>query len=398
MKRTNSLRDGTWFLAVFAVFLPFIIASCASEPSGEAGPATGEGSEPSIMESAASPEETTAERTTTDETGTGPVDIEVSTFVTGLEAPWDVAFLPGGDALVTERDTNRLLRVGSEGNVEEVQTIDEASGGGEGGLLGLTLSSNYKEDGYVYVYYTTDEDNRIARFRLGEEPEPIFTGIPASGIHNGGRIAFGPDGMLYAGTGDASDGTNSQDPESLAGKTLRLTPEGEVPEDNPISGNPVYSLGHRNVQGLAWDAGGQLYATEFGQNTFDEVNRIEPGGNYGWPEVEGEGGEPEYIDPIATFTTDEASPSGAEIPIDGAIPQWEGDFLMAALGGERLWRLELDGSGEVEEREDLLVGEYGRLRHVEQAPDGSLWILTNNRDGRGDPVPEDDRILRIAPA
>ncbi len=381
-----------------ATFTIFFVAACGSGTSGEAGPPPEEESEPTVIEDAAS-EEATTEPTTEE----APVDIEMSTLVTGLEAPWDAAFLPGGDALVTERDSSRILRVGEEGNVEEIRTIDEASGGGEGGLLGVAVSPNYEEDGYIYVYYTTDEDNRIVRFRLDGEPEEVFTGIPASGVHNGGRIDFGPDGMLYVGTGDASDGTNSQNPDSLGGKILRLTPEGEVPGGNPVSGNPMYSMGHRNVQGLAWDEGGQLYATEFGQNEFDEVNRIEAGENYGWPEVEGEGGEPEYVDPIATFTTIEASPSGADILVDGAIPQWEGDFFMASLRGETLWRLDLDENGEAENgeaagREALLEGEYGRLRHVEQAPDGSLWVLTNNRDGRGEPREGDDRILRIGAA
>ncbi|CAN5625048.1 PQQ-dependent sugar dehydrogenase [soil metagenome] len=366
-----------------AVFMVFLVAACGSGTSGEAGPPSGEDSDPTTVESMA--EMTTEEETTE---STALVDIEAGVLVGGLELPWDVAFLPDGDALVTERDTGRLLRVDEGGNTEEIQTI-EVDETGEGGLLGLALSPDYEEDEFIYAYYTTGEDNRIARFRLGEEPEAIFTGIPSAGIHNGGRIDFGPDGMLYAGTGDANETGNSQDPDSPGGKILRLTPEGEVPDDNPVSGNPMYSMGHRNVQGLAWDEGGQLFAPEFGQNAFDEVNRIEAGENYGWPEVEGEGGEPEYMDPIATFTTSEASPSGAAIMSGGAIPQWEGDFLMAALRGERLWRLDLDGSGEVAEREELLEGEYGRMRHVAQAPDGSAWILTSNGS--------DDQIIRVGP-
>nr|WP_205544198.1 PQQ-dependent sugar dehydrogenase [Rubrobacter indicoceani] len=318
-----------------------------------------------------------------------PVEVRATTLASGLELPWDVAFLPEGDALVTERDSNRLLRVTPEGEVLEVQTVDEATGGGEGGLLGVALSPDYESDGYVYAYYTTDDDNRIGRFQLGESPEPVFTGIPKAGNHNGGRMEFGPDGMLYVGTGDASEGALSQDRDSLAGKILRITPEGEVPDDNPVDGNPLYSLGHRNVQGLAWDAEGQLYASEFGQNTYDEANRIVAGENYGWPEVEGDGGEPEYVDPISTWATSEASPSGAAFLTDGAIPQWDGDFFMAALRGERLWRLEIE-NGEVTDREALLEGEYGRMRHVAQAPDGSLWVLTSNG--------QDDEIVRLAPA
>ncbi len=330
-------------------------------------------------------------------TRSGPVEVEARVIATGLEAPWALAFLPDGQTLVTERDSGRILSVDSAGNTEEVDRLPE-EGRGEGGLLGLAPSPDYRNDRYLYAYYSTGGENRVVRFRPGEPPEPILTGIPVNAYHDGGRISFGPDGMLYVATGDASVPSSSQDLSSLSGKILRLTPDGGVPADNPFPGNPVYSYGHRNVQGLAWDEDGQLYASEFGANAFDEVNRIEAGGNYGWPEVEGEGGEPEYIDPIAVFSTDEASPSGAEIPKDSAIPQWDGDFFMAALRGERLWRLELGPDGSVTEREELLRGEYGRLRHVAQAPDGSLWVLTNNRDGRGDPVPEDDRIIRLAPA
>ena len=330
----------------------------------------------------------------------GPVEVETTVVAAGLEAPWDLVFTPDGEALVSERDSSRLLSIDSSGNVEELQRLPE-NGTGEGGLLGIALSPNYESDGYIYAYYTTDTDNRVTRFRLGEDPEPILTGIPVLTYHNGGRIAFGPDGNLYVGTGDAGDTSNSQDLNSLGGKILRVTPDGDVPADNPFSNSPIYSYGHRNVQGLAWDEGGQLYATEFGQNRYDEVNRIQPGGNYGWPAVEGEGGffaSGEYIDPIATWATSEASPSGAAFLKNGAIPQWEGSFFMAALRGQRLYRLALDPSGTVTEQEELLSGQAGRLRHVVQAPDGSLWVLTSNRDGRGTPIATDDRILRLAPA
>ncbi|AHY47119.1 Glucose/sorbosone dehydrogenase [Rubrobacter radiotolerans] len=356
------------------LLIALLVAGCGS--GGEAGP-------PPEAEDARTVE-TRAEGTTPGE----PVEVRAETLVSGLELPWDVAFLPEGDALLTERDSNRLLRVTPEGEVSEVQTLDVATGNGEGGLLGVALSPEYAEDGYVYAYYTTEEDNRIARFRLGEEPEPVFTGLPSAGIHNGGRIEFGPDGMLYVGTGDAAEPDLAQDRGSPAGKILRLTPEGEVPPDNPVPGNPMYSMGHRNVQGLAWDGDGQLYASEFGQDAYDELNRIEAGENYGWPEVEGEGGEPEYTDPIGVWRPSEASPSGVAILRDGAVPQWEGDLFMTALRGERLWRVSLERGEEVG-RESLLEGDYGRLRHVEQAPDGSLWILTSNGT--------DDRIVRLAP-
>ena len=365
--------------------------------SGEPSEPEGAGGQTELTESGTPPAEDTSntelESTTPND---GPVEVETSVVATGLEAPWDLVFTPDGEALVTERDSGRLLSVDASGDVEELQSLP-AGGVGEGGLLGLALSPDYERDGLMYAYYSTGTDNRVVRFREGEEPEPVLTGIPVNSFHNGGRIAFGPDGNLYVGTGDAGARPSSQDTNSLAGKILRLTPEGEVPEDNPFSGNLLYSYGHRNVQGLAWDANGQLYASEFGQDTYDEVNRIVPGGNYGWPEVEGEGGEGSgYVDPVATFfPTSEASPSGVEILKGGAIPQWEGDFFMAALRGQRLYRLDLDESGAVVGQEELLQGEAGRLRHVVQAPDGSLWVLTSNRDGRGNPVPDDDRILRL---
>ena len=382
---------------IFAVAVLF--AGCGAEQaSEEPEDPGGSGAQTELTDSGTpAPEDTDAVDPESTSANAGPVAVETSVITRGLEAPWDLVFTPDGEALITERDSGRLLSVDSSGNVEELQRLP-AGGTGEGGLLGIALSPDYENDGYIYAYYTTDNDNRLTRFRLGEDPEPLLTGIPVQSYHNGGRIAFGPDGYLYLGTGDGGDISTSQDLNSLGGKILRITPEGRVPADNPFPGSPVYSYGHRNVQGLAWDASGRLYATEFGQTSYDEVNIIEPGQNYGWPEIEGEGGEPRYTDPISTWSTSEASPSGAEILINGAIPQWEGDFFMAALRGQRLWRLDLDENGAVVGREAFLSGLAGRRRHVAQAPDGSLWILTSNRDGRGNPTADDDRILRLAPA
>jgi len=312
-------------------------------------------------------------------------------LVRGLAAPWGLAFLPGGDALVSERDSARLLRVRPDGSVRPLGTVPGVDASGEGGLLGIAVRPSFDTDRLVYAYYTSSSDNRIVRFPLdGDRPGPqqvLVTSIPVSGIHNGGRLVFGPDGMLYAGTGDASERGRAQDLASLGGKVLRMTPEGKPPPDNPVPGSLVFSRGHRNVQGLAFDPAGRLFASEFGQNRFDEVNRIVAGGNYGWPEVEGAGGEPRFRDPLVTWATDESSPSGAAIA--------GGALYVAALRGQRLWRIPLDGRGGLGRPEPLFVGEFGRLRHVALAPDGSLWVLTSNRDGRGDPVADDDRILRI---
>jgi glucose/arabinose dehydrogenase len=310
-------------------------------------------------------------------------DSAIETVATGLRAPWGIAFLPDGSALVTERDTGRILSVKRPGTVTEVQKISEARPGGEGGLLGIAVSPTYERDGWVYIYYTAADDNRIARLHLGEAPQPILTGIAKAGIHNGGRIAFGPDGMLYAGTGDASDRGEAQNRASLNGKILRVTPDGRPAPGNPFGDSPVYSYGHRNVQGLAWDSSGQLYASEFGQNRLDELNRIEPGRNYGWPEVEGPGDDPAFVNPVATWSTSDASPSGLAIMDDRAY--------LACLRGTKLYRIGLDGSGP----QALLSNQYGRLRAVVVAPDQTLWVLTSNRDGRGTPATSDDRILRL---
>ena len=387
----GSDRESFGRILLLAVLLALACAACdrTNEERGE----NGNDFSPITTGRAENAEETTGPVATRVER------VEVSTLVTNLDVPWSFAFLPDGDALVTERDSGRLLRVSLSGEVREIQTLPE-SGSGEGGLLGVAVSPEYEDDHYVYAYYTTKVDNRVVRFRLGAKPQPILTGIPANTFHDGGRIKFGPDGMLYVSTGDAGDSASSQDRNSLGGKILRIEPDGSVPSDNPFSGNPVYTYGHRNVEGLAWDAEGQLYASEFGQNAWDEVNRIEPGQNYGWPEVEGRGGgDLGYVDPITVWPTSEASPSGAEIMVGGSIPQWEGDLFVTALRGERLWRLELNGRGEVVEREKLLDHEVGRVRDVAQAPDGSLWVSTSNHDTYGSPVSEqDDRILRLAPA
>ncbi len=309
-------------------------------------------------------------------------------LVTGLEAPWGLGFLPSGEALVTERDTARVLRIpAGGGRPTELTTVEVAEPQGEGGLLGLAVSPTYEQDRLVYLYVTTAQDNRIVRLSTDtpDTVEPVLTGIPKGTIHNGGRLAFGPDGLLYAGTGDTGDTSLAQDPRSLGGKVLRMTPDGQPAE---AAGSLVFSLGHRNVQGLAFDGAGRAYAVEFGQNRFDEVNQIVEGSNGGWPDVEGPGsGGGRFLAPIATWEPSEASPSGAAIV---------GDTLyVAALRGQRLWRVPLDGRGGAGEPEALYTGDFGRLRAVEPAPDGTLWALTSNRDGRGEPQADDDRVLRL---
>lgn len=344
-------------------------------------------------------ETTTSQEATATEASVPADQLEPADVTTELEVPWGIDFLPNGDALVTERDSGRLLRIDDSGKASEVQVIDSEPAG-EGGLLGIAVSPDYATDKLVYAYYSTAEDNRISRFELGEEPEPIVTGIETAEIHNGGGLAFGPDGMLYASTGDAGDGERAQDRESLNGKILRMTPEGDAPSDNPFGDSLVYSRGHRNVEGLAWDEQGELYATEFGESEFDEVNLIKPGANYGWPMVEGDGGDDGFVDPILTWSPSEASPAGAVIPDEEAenAGSLAGTILVAALAGERLWQVELSEDGEeVTGRTPLLEGELGRIRTAVQTPDGEIWLATSNRDGRGTPNDGDDRIVRLKP-
>ncbi|NLI85247.1 MAG: PQQ-dependent sugar dehydrogenase [Propionibacterium sp.] len=328
----------------------------------------------------------------TDATGTaapgttGSVSGAVEIISTGLAAPWSIAFLDD-TPLVSERDSGRVLELDGEGNGREIATIAGVVARGEGGLLGIAV-----HDGYLYAYFTASGENRVERFELIGEPgslslgeaETILDGLPAAGVHNGGRIALGPDGMLYVTAGDANDRASAQSLDALSGKILRLTPSGDVPDDNPFAGSPVYSYGHRNPQGIAWDAEGTLYASEFGQNTWDELNIIEPGGNYGWPQVEGIAGQEAFIDPVQQWRPADASPSGIAIA---------GDTLYVAnLRGQRLRAVPLADPSTATE---LLVGEYGRLRDAVAAPDGSIWVLTNNTDGRGRPAADDDRILRL---
>lgn len=327
---------------------------------------------------------------TSQTTSAAPTAPEV--VAAGFDVPWGLVVLDDGSALVGERDTARVWRVPASRAPEPVTTVPGVEPGGEGGLLGLAVPEG-RTPGVFYAYATTESDNRVLRVdptASTESGEPavevVLDGIPKAGNHNGGRIAFGPDGYLYVTTGDASDGALSQDPGSLAGKILRITPDGEPAPGNPDPGSPVWSLGHRNVQGLGWDEQGRLWASEFGQNALDEVNLIEPGGNYGWPHFEGPGGEPEFVDPVVTWTPAEASPSGLAVGPDGTL-------YVAALRGEALWEIPVDEEGEVGEPERLLTG-YGRLRSVVVDDDGALWVLTNNTSG-ADAADEDDRLLRV---
>ena len=324
-----------------------------------------------------------------------PIITAGASIVKGLDAPWSIAFLPDGSALVSERDSARILRVEPDGRktvtAQPVGRVDSVVPRGEGGLLGLAIPPGPAPT-EVYAYITARNGNRVVAINwdgqhLGSQ-RIVIDGIPKSSIHNGGRLAFGPDGMLYIATGDAGNGANAPKRRSLAGKVLRITPQGQPAPDNPFRGSPVWTLGHRNVQGLAFDTAGRLLASEFGEKDVDELNVLAAGRNYGWPTVEGRGGGTKLVNPIVEWSpTSTASPSG--------IAVLGGFVYVASLRGQVLWQVPLRGAG-AGKPVALDLGDLGRLRDVVVAPDRSLWLLTNNTDGRGDPRRGDDRIIRLS--
>lgn len=321
-------------------------------------------------------------------------DIEI--IAQNLEIPWDVAFLSNGEMLITERP-GRLIKIGNDRKVYEISGVRHI---GEGGLLGIALHPNFANNQFLYLYLTSQKNgqliNRIERSRFQNDslssPEIIVEGITGAPNHDGGRIEFGPDGMLYATTGDAQMSNLSQDSKSLNGKILRVKDDGSIPQDNPF-GNEVYSLGHRNPQGLAWDKQGRLWSTEHGRSGtlsgFDELNLIEKGKNYGWPEIQGDETGNDMVAPIIHSGEDETwAPSGAEYINDS--------IFFSGLRGETLYQAKLDGE-KVSSLIKHFTGQYGRLRAARLGPDGYLYITTSNRDGRGTPRENDDKIIRVNP-
>ncbi|WP_372499225.1 PQQ-dependent sugar dehydrogenase [Streptomyces sudanensis] len=375
--------------AVSAAAALLLAAGCSGAGgNGPAGPAT---SAPARSSAAPPPSPSV-----TAPPAKGSVRV-VSTVARGLKSPWGLAALPGGDLLVSSRDEGTVTRVDARtGRLTVLGEVPGVAPGGEGGLLGIALSPKFAEDRLVYAYFTTESDNRIARMLYDENrpagqqlgaPDTVLRNIPKGFVHNGGRIAFGPDGMLYAGTGETGETGLSQDRASLGGKILRMTPDGQPVHGNPEADSVVYSYGHRNVQGLAWDAGKRLWAAEFGQDTWDELNLIRPGGDYGWPETEGRGGGGGSIAPVAQWPVADASPSGIAVV--------RGSVWMAGLRGERLWRVPLAGEKASAAPQAFLEGAYGRLRTVAAAGGDRLWLVTSETDGRGTPESGDDRILLL---
>lgn len=352
---------------------------------------------------------------TESETGTENQEAEIETEATrsevlqdlpqetvmaeNLTVPWDIAFLPDGTMLVTERP-GRVVHI----ERDAVYPVDGVEHAGEGGLLGITLHPDFEANRFVYLYQTTAAsgglENRVVRYMYTDAvgtdaftfDRVIIDGIPGASYHDGGRIAFGPDGYLYITTGDAGEPDLAQDTNSLAGKILRVTDTGEVPDENPFQ-NPVYSYGHRNPQGLAWDNAGRLFSTEHGRSGirsgYDEINQIEMGANYGWPESEG--------DTVREGTTGPLRHSGAFTTWAPASARFHsGSLFFGGLRGEALYEAVLEGEAVTEVRTHL-EGEYGRIRTVTVGPDGALYITTSNRDGRGRPEAGDDRIIRLNP-
>ncbi|MCA1615472.1 MAG: PQQ-dependent sugar dehydrogenase [Acidobacteria bacterium] len=390
----------------------------ASKP-GEAGAAVNS----AAAATADSPASVTAE-TSVSAQGTGAtfdgVRFRVETVVGGLEVPWSIVFAPDGRMIFTERPGRVRVYEGGRLRPEPLAVIREAVANEESGLMGLALHPRFGENKFLYLAYAyrgggRDQLVRVVRFRESggalAEPKTIVEGIPAAKYHAGTRLAFGPDAKLYVTTGDATDRNLAQRLDSLAGKTLRLNDDGTVPPDNPFAGRAgarpeIYTLGHRNAQGLDFQPStGLMFQTEHGPSGFDgpgggdEVNVVERGKNYGWPTVHHretrEGLEP----PLLEYTPAVAPASGTFYRGAGAnnFPQLRGNFFFGNLRGECIIRVVLDGR-RVAGQEKLFEKQYGRIRDVAEGPDGALYFSTSNRDGRGRPAADDDRILRLVPA
>jgi glucose/arabinose dehydrogenase len=335
--------------------------------------------------------------------------VRVETVAENLDIPWSIVWTPDGTVFFTERSGD--LRVIQDGIVSEKPILSLDVGGGEGGLLGIALDPNYSENHYIYLYYTYNDfistENKVVRYVESNlslsEDKVLMDKIPGGPFHDGGRIKFGPDGKLYITTGDAGNADLSQDKNSVAGKILRINSDGSIPEDNPFPDSSVYSYGHRNPQGLDWDESGNLVATEHGPSGWhgvahDEINVIVSGANYGWPDIIGSETMDGLVTPIMNTGDDTWAPSGAEFYDGDKIPKWNGKYFVATLFGNHLHMIDFDlEKNKVISDQKLFDGEFGRLRDVTTGPDGYLYILTSNQDGRGTPEINDDRILRIVP-
>src|SRR5678816_1485016 len=335
------------------------------------------------------------------------VRFRVEVVVASLEIPWSFVFAPDGRLFVTERPGRVQIIDITRQTSQVALTLDDVFAEGEAGLLGLALDPSFASNGLVYLYYTARTSagrpvNRVVRYResgnrFGERIV-LLDNIPANVIHDGGRLRFGPDGLLYVTAGDAATEQLAQDIASLAGKILRLNADGTTPRGNPFS-SPVFSYGHRNPQGIDWSpTTGALWESEHGATGNDEINVIDAGVNYGWPLIEGNQTMPMMREPI-TFYNPAVAPSGAAFYRGQRFTQFANNLFVGTLRGTHLLRLRLDAATprRIVAQERLLEGQFGRVRDVVSGPDGYLYFCTNNRDGRGNPVSGDDRIARLAP-
>jgi len=331
---------------------------------------------------------------------------EIKVIAENLYVPWAIALSEDGKLYFTER--SGTIRIIEDGKLNPEALITFTSpflSQGEGGLLGIDLDPNYSKNHYMYVMHSYGEGNKIYNrvIRLVEANNKavidriLLDKIPGGQIHNGGRVKVGPDEKLYVTTGDSGNSTLAQDPTSTAGKILRIELDGNIPKDNPFSNSPVYSLGHRNPEGLAWNSKNVLYESEHGQTAHDEINIIKPGANYGWPLVQGNEESTEVIvqKPLIHSGEETWAPSGITFVKQGP---WQGKLLVATLRGQQLLAISLNGNGTVVKTvESLLKNEYGRLREAIEWKDGSIYLTTSNRDGRGNPDKADDRIIKLIP-
>lgn len=346
-----------------------------------------------------------------DQAETESVPYKIETFAEGLNVPWEVVFTSKDRVLVTERLGS--IRVIERGQLigQPLLNLPEVSSGSEEGLMGMELDPDYQTNKLVYVCYATPSGgglmDKVVRFEdrgsSAGAAMTILDGIPAAQNHAGCRLGFGPDDKLYVTTGDATDRNIAQQMDSLGGKILRLNPDGSIPADNPFPGSPVWSLGHRNPQGIAWQPEtGQLFATEHGPSGFDgpaggdEVNIIRKGTNYGWPVVSHERKDTRFESPLLVFTP-AIAPSGATFYSGNELPQFKGNLLFTGLRGEGLYRVVFtqDNPSKIASYEKMKGVNFGRIRAVTQGPDGAIYLATSNRDGRGSVRQGDDRIYRI---